>query len=157
MLRLRAGMKGAVSKAEEIAAATPESFVLQQFENPNNPKVTAGPAQHCLAHRLLRTCACLRHDHGVAMPTLVHLAMQIHYETTGPEMWDGTDGKIDILVAGVGTGGTISGAGRFLKEKNPDIQVSPRTMQSSEICLRNVAAARQAPQLQSLSNRQAIS
>lgn len=116
-------MKGAVSKAEEIAAATPESFVLQQFENPNNPKVTAGPATRCLAQHRLRTCACLVHGHDVAMLTPVHTDVQIHYETTGPEMWDGTDGKIDILVAGVGTGGTISGAGRFLKEKNPDIQV----------------------------------
>jgi len=80
------GMKGAIEKAQELAAEIPHSFLAGQFVNPANPAA--------------------------------------HFQTTGPEIWEDTEGKVDAFVSGVGTGGTISGVGKFLKSKNPHIYIT---------------------------------
>ncbi len=89
------GMKGAIAKAQELAAEIPNSFIPSQFTNPANPAA--------------------------------------HKRTTGVEIWNDTDGKVDIFVAGVGTGGTLSGVGAYLKSQNPEVKVVAVEPKSSPV------------------------
>ncbi|MFD0076679.1 cysteine synthase A [Streptomyces sp. NPDC127166] len=100
---------GAIAKAEEIQAATPDSWYVRQHENPDN--------------------------------------VQAHYETTGPEIWEDTGGRVDVLVAGVGTGGTLTGAGRFLKERNPALEVVAVEPEGSPVLSRGYAGTHRIPGL----------
>ena len=97
------GMKGAIAKADELAAEIEGAFIPGQFVNPANPAA--------------------------------------HIATTGPEIYEDTDGEVDIFVAGVGTGGTVTGVGEYLKSKNPDIKVVAVEPASSPVLSKGTAGA----------------
>lgn len=97
------GMKGAITKAQQLAESIEDSFIPGQFVNPANPA--------------------------------------IHKATTGPEIWQDTEGKVDIFIAGIGTGGTISGVGEYLKERNAEIKIVAVEPTDSPILSKGVAGA----------------
>ena len=97
------GMKGAIARADELAASIPDSFIPGQFVNPANPKA--------------------------------------HFETTGPEIYADTDGEVDIFVAGVGTGGTITGVGEYFKSKKPEVKVVAVEPATSPVLSKGTAGA----------------
>lgn len=97
------GMKGAIAKADELAAEIQSSFIPGQFVNPANPRA--------------------------------------HFKTTGPEIWEDTDGKVDIFVAGVGTGGTVTGVGEYLKSKNQNVKIVAVEPESSAVLSAGVAGS----------------
>ena len=106
------GFQGVLDKAFELLNNTPNSHMLHQFANPANPKVLWTDIMSATLPRVFRYPLILS-----------SLFSQIHYETTGPEIWRDSEGKVDILVSGIGTGGTVTGAGKFLKDQNPNIKV----------------------------------
>ena len=97
------GMAGAIAKAQELAANTPDAFIPSQFTNPANA--------------------------------------QAHFDTTGPEIWNDTDGDVDIFVAGVGTGGTITGVGEYLKSRDPNVKIVAVEPEDSPFLSRGIAGA----------------
>ena len=97
------GMKGAIARADELAAQIPHAFIPGQFVNPANPAV--------------------------------------HRATTGPEIWEDTDGQVDIFVAGVGTGGTVTGVGQYLKSQNPNVKIVAVEPASSPVLSKGVAGS----------------